>query len=337
MKCFKLKNTIAYALFLVVLCSSHAQIKSVIAQSYANSTTPLLENIVVAVDSSDITLNQFLWFNAYESSSFPEVQTTKKYFFVYGTDHSTEGGGIFWGEGNNLDCSDFAELGLITGNYQAETPYLLRVPNDVNGAKIYLYYHTLLQDPQNTNGIQETRLIKTTGGQLHTATWIDEGNPLGVQPGENHTGYCKVYPHPEDGYRAIHLTVSGTSAEYKFSIGTDPTDLTTRDGIYDLNLGIEEGREVKASFGTYFKLYGESWFIGTTEPETSDVGDEDKNLIIARTNSDFQIIETIVTLNQNTRNYDALIIGNVAHVYFQDPSTTVKYGTVDLSFLQNYL
>jgi len=325
-------------IFLISFNFCQGQINSVISQSYANYEIPKIQNSIIAIDTSKSNLDTFLWFNAYESSKYPEVQTSKDYFFIYGTDHDNGAGGIYWAEGDNLDCSDFNELGLIIDGYQAETPFLLRVPEDVDGAVLYLYYHTLATDPENYLAAQETRLIKTNGGLLHDTTWIDEGNPLGLDTqNESHTGYCKVYKHPINGYRAIHLTQAGLSAEYKFSIGLSPLNLTTRDGTYNLNLGIQSGRELKASIGVYFKLYGENWLLGNTEPETSFVGSQDKNLIIARTDSNFQVIETIAVLKENTGSSEALIIGSTAHVYFQDPQNVVKYKAVDLSFLQNYI
>src|SRR5690606_13724923 len=74
---------------------------------------------------TDVTPNSIYWFRPYLSSEFPEITCDKTYLFLYSTDHDSGGGGggIYWGKGNNLDCSDFEELGLIIEGYQAETPF----------------------------------------------------------------------------------------------------------------------------------------------------------------------------------------------------------------------
>ena len=295
---------------------------------------PVFNGSNVLQSGIEITIPSVLWFRAYRSIDFPTVTNDKDYFFLWGTDHSTQSGGqIWWGKGNNLDCSDFQELGLIIQGNQSETPFALSVPNDADGDVFYLYYHVNV-----SSGIlgQHTRLMTCSGGLLHNTTWTQRGEPLGSVTGENHTGYFWVKKHPVDIYRGVHLTVGGFSAEYKFSTATNPR-VFARGATYNLTQGIQTGFEVKASHGEYFELYGQNWFIGTIEPFSSIVSSIDKSLIIAKTDSNWQITEQLVELNTNSRNYMALIVGSVAYVYYTIQDDKVWYDSVNLTFLQNYI
>jgi hypothetical protein len=288
----------------------------------------------------ETNINEFLWFRPYLSTDFPEVICNKKYFYLYATDHDSNLGGIYWGEGDNINGTDFDELGLIIEGFQAETPFLVRDDSVQDNEVIHLFYHTGGSE-QGNNGKQQTRLLTTSGGELHIANWTDRGRPLGLEAGENHTGYLKLYKNPtETNYIGIHLTKGGLPPEYKFSKTTTNVRNIEREGVYDIYNGIQENYRVKPSYGMYFERYGIRWFLGTIEPLVGDENSEpDKQLILAKTNEDLQITEQVVVLNygDKTRNYEIFIEDNYAHVYFNRIRTNVWYGRYNLENLLNYL
>src|SRR5690606_24837432 len=110
---------------------------------------------------------------------------------IYSSDHAPSGGGIAWGECDDLMGTGFVEKGVIISGNQAETPILLHVPLSVSGLsedEVFLYYHTSAGEPGN-DGKQQTRLITCSGGVLHNTQWTDRGRPLGLYNDDSHTGY----------------------------------------------------------------------------------------------------------------------------------------------------
>lgn len=309
-------------------------LQQIISQSNNEKLVIYNSPVLMVTGGIDTLVPTLLWFNAYKASDFPEVICNKKYFFMYGTDHSTGDGAIGWGEGNELNGADFEELGIIIEGYQSETPFLFRVNDDLLGEKIYFYFHTMKSEPGNSN-LQQTRLLTTTGGLLHTAVWNDRGRPLGLVSGENHTGYCKVYNHPTDLFRAVHLSKGGMSAEYKFSISASADDLTTRDGIIDLQTHMPSGWEMKPSYGVFFKLYSKHWWIGTLEPYDSNVYYIDKKCIVCETDSDFNVTRYISELHSELAgSYSVFIDGTDAHLYYEKTLSEIYHIAFDLTFLQ---
>lgn len=293
----------------------------------------------------DTVILSYLWFNAYKSSDFPTIVNDKKYFFLYGTNHDIGDGGIWWGKGDFLDLSDFNEVGLIWEGYQTETPYLMTIPEVTDNEKVHLFFHNHGDDPANPLSIQNTRMFSTAGGVLSDDIWTDRGYPLDFEVGENHLGYLKMFKTNYGEYRSIHLSQGGTPAQYKFSI-FNPLDRTfTRGDIYNLTLGIENNNQLKASFGTHFNKYGIDWFLGTVEPiDSSPIpGAENKQLILAKSQNNFQVYEQVALLNYGnvTRNYEAHIEGDFAHLYWQNNDDglddSIYYGKYDLKNLLNYL
>src|SRR5690606_35158952 len=152
-----------------------------------------------------------------------EIITTKPYFVIYSSDHSTTGGGIAWAECDDVYFNGFVERGLIISGNQAETPWLVRIPTSASGLTtdtIFLYYHTVMGEPGNDNK-QQTRLITSTGGLLDTATWTDRGRLVGIYSDDVHTGYCRVFRRDDGTYLANHLTVGGASPKTYISESTD--------------------------------------------------------------------------------------------------------------------
>ena len=156
---------------------------------------------------ADTALSSLFWPHVYKSSDWPEITTSKPYFVLYSTDHSTGAGGIYWGEMDDPEFTGFVELGKIIDGNQAETPWLSRKPTSESGLTtdtIFLYYHTYGHDPSAPSN-QETQLITTTGGALHLATWTTQAKPLGLVPGENHTGYLRDWKRGVGDYIAHHV------------------------------------------------------------------------------------------------------------------------------------
>jgi len=152
------------------------------------------------------------------SSKFPTVTTTKKYIVLYSTDHSPSetstpnaaNGAIAWGECDHPNLSGFVERGVIISGYGSETPNLELVSADPDGQTVHLYYHPGTTHP-DSGGLQQTRLITTTGGLLHTATWTDRGKVLGITAYETanyaqvHTGYLVTFKQPDNSFVGVHV------------------------------------------------------------------------------------------------------------------------------------
>lgn len=185
---------------------------------------------VQAFSPSDTSLSTIFWAQPYKSSDFPSITTTKAYFVIYSTDHnsgisSTEGW-IKWGEFDSFNgdkLTGFIERGLIREGYQNESPWLMLIPSAKSGLtdELFLYYHTMSSDPRNVSGAQETHLMTTTGGELHTATWTERGKVLGLKEGENHTGYLRVFEKADGTFVGHHLYNANDYLGGKVSTSTD--------------------------------------------------------------------------------------------------------------------
>ena len=162
------------------------------------------------------------WAYPRKSSDFPEITTTKDYFVVYSTDNASSANGrVKWAEMDDLEFNGFEFRGNIVTGFQAEYPWIIRIPSDVSGISdtIFIYYHTNSSDPSNTI-TQETKLITSSGGLLHTATWTKYDNVLGVQSGDNHTGYLKLFKRGYSDYIGSHLNQGGLPISDKQSWST---------------------------------------------------------------------------------------------------------------------
>ena len=186
------------------------------------------------------------------------IREDKKYIFIYCTDHSPAAGQIWWGKGNDINCSDFAEQGIVLTNaYQCESPYLIRIPEVPGGETICLYYHTSASDPTNS-GRQQTHLITTTGGVLHTTTWTQRGTVLGGT--EPHTGYLKLYKLGTANYKGVHLTTGGIPQNYAFSTTTDGVNFV-RGAAYDKTAFLPLNTQYKINTGYMFNKYTSTYHI----------------------------------------------------------------------------
>lgn len=298
----------------------------------------------VLTPSTDVTPDTILWFTPYLSALFPEIPCDKTYFFLYSTDHDSSDGGIWWGKGNNLDLSDFVEISStpIVIGYQAETPFLYRFPNETE--PIYLYYHTFALDPSNS-GHQETHLITTTGGELHSASWTDRGKPLGSELGDDHTGYLKFWNNGVN-LIGIHYKEGASPPNnigvWQYSVIASDGFTATRGGLFDSTTHITSGRFVVPTYGTIFYLYGQWWWLGETETTTGlSLTSATKGLVLCKMNSDFEITEQVVELNGGDigqYGFYPYISGLTAHIYIGSVSSgAMKYTTYNLIQLENYL
>jgi hypothetical protein len=202
------------------------------------SVTVGTKKIEAVVDTTSTTI---LSMRPYLSADFPEVTTTKTWFWLWSTDHDAGDGGIWWGQSDDLDFTNFVESGKIIDLYQAETPWLVRNPDHTD--KLFLYYHTNATDPSNVAGMQETHLMTAPSGTLHGASWTQRGKPLGNEVGENHTGYAIVYRNGTGDWEAFHLIIGG-KVTFTTAKSTSSDGLTfTRGDSFDDETFMADGRK----------------------------------------------------------------------------------------------
>lgn len=291
-------------------------------------------------------LTGFLFFRAYKSEDFPEVTVDTAYFFIYSTDHEDpEKGKCAWGKGNDLNLSDFQEMGTIVSGYQAESPYLIRIPADECGDSevLHFYYHTF-KEPGYTVP-QEDRLWTSSGGVLHENIWTDRGRPipLNTSRGEDHGGYLKLYKRGFKDYVGMHLTKGGLPPEIRFVHTTDGRNFT-QGTIYDIFKDAPADHQWKPQHGLFFDKYGQKWFIGTMEPtvdpdSTPDLYSIDRFLVLCKADRNFQITDHCETfLNGDQRRlFEATEEGDFINIYIQMPVNGVNHATYNARQLVNYL
>jgi hypothetical protein len=296
---------------------------------------------IIDITKLSITPNDLMWFKPYLASDYPEITCDKTYFFIYSTDHSEAIGEIWWGKGNNLDCSDFEEAGrILTNAYAPESPFLIRIPSAECGDSevIHLYYHTASDDPTNASK-QQTHLITTTGGLLHSATWTQRGTILGIVGSENHTGYFKLYKLGVSNYKGIHLNISGIPQNYSFSTSTNGRTFT-RAEAFNKTFFAPNGFQYKAvSGGVLLNLYGFNWYMGSLMP-LNNIGY--KLFSLVKLDSNLQPIRYCQTLNDSIPipidgykmdgDLEIYVESNIAYLYWKEGSI-VKTGNYDLQNL----
>lgn len=212
------------------------------------------QNFIQAL--TDTTSDTIYWPYPYLSSLSPEITTTKMWFWLWSTDHDSGDGGVYWGESDDLAGNGFIERGLIIDGFQAETPIYRRYPS--NPRPIHIYYHT---DSEPVNlGAQRTRLITTTGGLLHSATYVDEGHPLGFEAGDQHNGYLNFDDIGGDLIGTHYKTGDIPVMQYS-TISADGLS-STRGVTFTDTSYCESGYYNLTSFGIYFEKYGKYWWVG---------------------------------------------------------------------------
>jgi urease beta subunit len=278
-----------------------------------------------SIDPAAFTIAQatsptLFWPNVYKSSDFPEVTTTKPYFILYSTDHSTGDGGVWWGEfdsysGNVL--TGFVLRGQIFTGNQIETPFLIKIPTSESGLAtetLFLYTHTNATDSGNVAGAQETRLHTTTGGLLHTATYTDRGRPLGILAGENHTGYLRVWKRGVNDYIGHHI-YDGTVPTSQGKISTSTNGLVwTRGQIFYGNEGLPTGGVFERSTLDSFKRNGKVYGVFLYKDVNLD-----KFLAIAELNPTTYLPQTFIKtlFRVNVRTCRTYVEGDTAYILYK--------------------
>ena len=298
---------------------------------------PLAVTLTPLVDAS---VERFYWFYPWLASEYPEVTCTKKYFFTYSTDHAVAGVAmIAWGEGDNLDLSDFVELGIITTQGAPETAYIIR--QEGTERPINMFFHKANGD----FGIQNTHMHSTKGGLLHDTDWREEGPVLsqgGLIEGDQHLGYFMPYRMADGTYKGMGFKQQSILQDNVplYQYYTTAFDLTNWDRAGFLNVRDPNSTETFFSytFGRFFKYEGSWWWIGTLNP-TEPPGLDRKKLAVCRATEDLEILEQVLTLNGDVLSnvWSVYIKGDTAHLYMHDDVNFLYYTTWDLLQLKNYL
>lgn len=310
--------------------------------SQASSEIPEIQDVetpTLVVPIANLTATSVYWFRAYPTSMLPNMTWTTDYFFLWSTDHDAGDGGVWWGRGNNLDCSDFEEASAtpIIDGYQAETPKPYYFAGETRPT--YLYYHTIGTNPINSPSIQQTNLITTASGELHSATWTQESNPLGNQVGDAHTGYLNFWEQDNGDLKGTHFKVGSslpTLPTYQYSVLASDGLSATRGDTFDGTDLMPSGFYWSPSFGEFFKLYDKWWWLGTLNSTTT--GGAGAVLAIYEANPDFTLKRLISVLNGGTTGRTWAIYpdldGKVAHCYQNNKTVGVYYTTFNLAQLQ---
>ena len=299
----------------------------------------------------DLSSDSVYWFKPYRSADFPEVTTSKDWFFIWSTDHDQPNGsapgGIWWGEADDLALTNFTELGLIRQGNQAETPFLYRIPTERSGLTsdvIFLYFHTDSSDPQNPGSLQQTRLITTTGGALHTATWNDRGIPVDTSSIPNiglyHTGYFQIINDTGTEFLAAHQLYDGSVLPadlWGYSTSADGLTFTFREAEENES-GSPSGYTSYNPMNSYFDLNGQKYALQMLRLESgSSIGFTDKRMAFATANNDFTLNSFIQFIEDDlVSNVSYHVDGDTAHVYaIRGDKVTIGqdevwYGTITL-------
>ncbi|TXK52400.1 hypothetical protein FVR03_01400 [Pontibacter qinzhouensis] len=297
---------------------------------------PVQEDITMysVLRVSDVTSPSLYWLQAHKSYDWPEITTTKPYFFLWSTDHHTGVprnvlGQVWWGEADAPDLTGFVERGMLFIGEQIETPWLAR---GLNGL-LHLYTHR--ETPSFGTSFQQTKLYTTTGGILHQATWTDRGYVLGLVTAnqDNHTGYCRVWEkHPEnpayagpDKYIAHHLTKSILPIAQYYSISPDGIAWARREQSDALlSVGMPSGYTFSMEQCGIFRRSGQNYAVGIRSGST-------KHICIIKLDADLRPMEFVRDLTDHMSS-DLLSILNVyfegttAHIYFKGTTVPVSAG-----------
>lgn len=210
-------------------------ISSLTSEVSQSDTPPQISGLTLELTGgADSASDTFLWFiRYYLASDFPEISgVTKNYFWIYCSHHANYGSS--WGQSDNLDLSDFEEMGAmnLAGN-SGESPTLYRVPasESYNGIEMLgIMYHPsdLPQQSRlyvNNNTADNSLSLTNVDGNgdwtyvndlvgagyatdkilgLHT---LANGNQIGGLD-ETHTGYAAIRKRGVNDYEARHSAVS---------------------------------------------------------------------------------------------------------------------------------
>jgi hypothetical protein len=258
-------------------------------------------------------------------------------------------GAICWGECDLLNLSGFIERGMIIAGYGSETPHLELSPDDPDGQTVHLYYHPGTPHP-DSGGIQQTRLLTTTGGFLHTATWVDRGKVLGITAYETanptvHTGYLVTFPQIDGTLVGVHVTkgadfptASGTT---KVGVSTSATGRSwTR---INENIGgtafMPYFRQFHITRAFFFVRGGVQYALGCNNTYSFDW--TEVFIGIAQCDGNYSLVSYLGNIStQNSGNgctnasfYIDDDSPDVLHIYYTVSKTSMRYTTYDLKNL----
>lgn len=281
--------------------------------AYSNPPAEIPTGAVAVMEPVvDVSATSVYWLQGYKSSDWPEITTTKAYFFLWSTDHDTGSGGIWWGEADDAQLTGFVERGLVHTGYQAETPWLLRV-----GSAIHLYYHTTTNDPLNVSGVQETHLRTTAGGVMHEAIWTYAGKPLGYVSGEQHLGYARFWHRPGSGdIVAAHVTHGNPSSRSHYSAGDGTTFTRTEELFYDTAMPPDHLFSIIMT-GTHFTYGGQGYMLGYLSPPGYPTSR--RRMVLATVDSNYKVTGLVKTVYDNIdlESMTGLVEGDTLHLWFK--------------------
>lgn len=308
---------------------------------------PPLNFGVVLDDSINAEVDTQLFWKVYKAVDYPEVTCDKTYFFTFSSDHAALADGkCFWGKGNNLDLTDFEYLGIMQSGLQAETPFLLRFPDQAN--RLYLYYHVIFDRGISVNNEQETRAkFSTTGGLLHDSIWTDADpiNVLGEDLPQDHTGYLKVY-NVDNILKGVHYKeqIFGSNITGVVQVSTTVNGQDwLRGDLLDIETAADFDRFFFAYYGEYFKYLGKWWWVGTDQTKTGgSLTSPTQGLVICKSNENLELTEQIMRLDNGV--FDSVswfgnyMGDNYLHLYGTNINNkTTTYKRLDLRFLINHV
>jgi hypothetical protein len=293
----------------------------------------------IVLSTSDVTIGSFYWVRPYLSEKFPTITCDRKYIWLMSTDHANENNGaIIEGKGDNLDLSDFEQIGTIYSGNQSETPCLMNIPLSPDNEKVHFFYHT--GNHPNNEGIQQTRLLTTEGGSiLSNCNFTDHDNPLGRFAYENHTGYFEGY-FIDNKILAVHTSMANNPTKPGVIYISESFDgrQFRRVEKFDRFSAVNPGRGIVPAFGQYFKRYGRWWWLGMTySTNFSNPDSLDKHLVLCKATNRLQIHQQCEILSTGMSHLYPYIEGDTAHVYYKEDVEAVKYGTYNLNNLIKHL
>ena len=289
--------------------------------------------------NTDLAAQSIYWFQVYRTSDFPLLTgITKDYFALYSTDHQIWG--AYWGQFDNLDLSDFTEMGkCFTTASSQETPRIYTI-----GSNLCFFEH------HGVGATQQTFLWTSTGGSLTNmdtnGSWTNRGNVFGLHTAalgnqlrgvdESHTGYAVLYKTSPTVWTAYHLVVGGspTSVVMRMSTSTDGINWTRGD---DINLEVAGAENYLSQFWNYIiELPSGTYGFGQGRVITPE-GDNTNRQIAYNLASDFKS----GTLNRflsatEMRRVDYFRDGNTLHVYYSDQReepNNLYHATIDITNL----
>lgn len=314
---------------------------------------PPIEYGVVLRGGIDTDLPTQLFVQPYIASEWPEIPCDKTYFFLMSTDHGRplpKQDRSVWGKGNNLDLSDYEDIGVLNLSPETteleETCSLLRFPSQDN--VINIYYQVAHERGISVNNEAETRCQYTDGGLLHEDIWTkpDPINVLGEDLPQDHTGYLKIW-NIEGVLKGTHYKEQSLPSFITGSVQVSTTVNGldwTRGHLIDLDSAADEGRFFFPSYGEYFKMYGQWWWIGTDQAKVgSSLTSATRGLVLCRSNESLELTEQIMRLDNGVFAVESwhpkkFPNENIIHLYGTNINEgTTKYMTLDLQFLINYV